>query len=813
MVQRAIREPIRESERAQRAAAVYGYALLALLVAKLARAIEQSARMEALDHWLALPFTLGLDVVVGAALGLAALGLARLRGAWFRLAAWALLLPLALLLPADLLSHRLTGAPLTVQRLRGDEGATLADLGLLGTDDLALGIAGIALGVLGVWAALRWLGRARWLQRLATLRGLAAALLASSLLHAACVSLRFDGGELAEQPVVELIASIVEPRTLTGLALSDEQWRALHRSRKTERAPAVPELPDERPRNAIIFLAEGIDYGHTGFSPRFAGHPRPGDEDLPNPTPNLTRRHAAHGLLFDRYYANWHASIQAIFSVVCSQFPPLQGDIVRIKPRIDCGQLSEVARARGMTAGLFHGGFFSFYDKLALLGRRGFSIELDAAELAQQSKRQKHEWGIDDRAVVEAMLKWVDAQPKGEPFFALIIPITAHYPYWTPRDFKKPFKGASREHKFLNAVAFQDEVLEQLARGLEKRGLYEDTVIAWLGDHGHYVNEPKRITPGLRGFYEPNLHTPLVLLSPKLFKSTRERVSKRLGSHIDLLPTMLDAVRLAADPRHDGQSLLSPRFEPRRVFFGAENGRFVGFIDGQEKVTVEMRGTRAELYDLAADPDELKNLAPSRGAEVAVLREDAVRFARAVTARIHRARELSEELSVEQVYDLFMDHASAALKRPDGSTLACGSGRHAACEGTGPLMREHAGTMQREARRCLMVAVPADGELSLTVQDPDTLALISSTMAVLPDDADPDTRFELLATTDGRTNKVASVGRTVKLVRLEHPRPRREFRLTLRQRLIAKRPPADGGEPEPPEPRELCLQLTALVGD
>jgi hypothetical protein len=810
----SIRELISAStpEHADRRAAVYGYALAGLVFFKLARGIEQSVRMDSLEHWLSLPFTLGLDLVVAVGFGALGIGLARIvRGSWFRVAASAVLLPLALLMPADLLSHRLTGAPLTVPRLRGDEGATMKDLGLLGADDFALGIGGIVLCVAGLWAALRFLGRHAFVRRLASPRALLATATIGVALHGAGVALHLDEGELAEQPVVAMLASFAEPAALSGLALTDAQWRELIRAKKIKAAPSAPALPDDRPRNAIIFLAEGIDYGHTGFAPRFSGQPRARDKNLPNPTPNLRRRHADHGLLFDRYYANWHASIQAIFSVTCSAFPPLQGDIVRIKPRIDCGQLSEVARARGMRAGLFHGGLFSFYDKLALLGRRGFSIELDAAELAQKSKRQKHEWGIDDRAVVEATLKWIDSQ-KGKPFFALIIPITAHYPYWTPREFKKPFKGGSREMKFLNGVAFQDEVLELLAQGLEKRGLYDDTVIAWLGDHGHYVGEPKRVTPGLRGFYEPNIHTPLVLLNPKLFKNQKQRVSRRLGSHIDLLPTMLDAVHLADDPRHDGQSLLSPRFEPRRVFFGAENGRFVGFIDGNDKVAVEVRGKRAELYDLAKDPDELSNLAGDRRAEVEKLRLDAVKFARAVQARIAAAPELSEKLSPGQVYDLFSDHAAVSITAPDRTVTSCGRGRDAACPSTGPVMSQHAGTVQREQRRCLIVKVPGEGQLSLEVHDPDTLALLSSTLAVLPDKASQDARFIAFATVDGKPSEPVTVGRSAPVMRVEHPRPRRSFRITLEQKVTKKPPPIDAAvdEAPPPEPREVCVQLSAL---
>jgi hypothetical protein len=685
------------------------------------------------------------------------------------------------------------------------------------------------LGLIAVAFALRWLPRVGWLVRAARLRVLLAALVLGGVLHVVGDALGTTG-ELRDQPVVELLASLVEPSELEGLALTDAEWRALNRSALKQPAAPAPVLPESRPRNVIIFLAEGIDYGHTGFAPRFNGKPLKRDKKpLGNPTPNLVRRQADHGVVFDRYYANWHASIQAIFSVVCSQFPPMQGDIVRLKPRIDCGEFSEVMRARGLLPGLFHGGLFSFYDKLALLGRRGYAVELDAAELLQTSKRAKNQWGIDDRAVVDATLDWIDTLPKSKPFAALLIPITAHYPYWVPRDFKKPFKGISREDRFLSAVAFNDQVIEQLARGLEKRGIYDDTLIAWLGDHGHYVGEPKRVTSGLRGTYEPNLHTPLVLLNRKLFPKSlpeAERRIARLGSHIDLVPTLLDALRLARDSRHDGQSLLSQKFEPRRVFFGSDSGRYVGFIDGQKKITTEVRRKRMEYYDLEADPDEVQDLSKTHAAEADLMAKDAVRFARAVQARIAAAPELSEKLSVDQVNDLFVANAAVSVRHADGTVEACGGGGRARCEEVGAPLRIESGKVQREMRRCVMVRVPLEDEILLDVTDRDTLALLSGTRVAIPGSLKDDPRFAVKVTTDGQKGKAVYVSKAGTALP-GHPRPRKSIQFAIRRRAVvfpfavpkAARPGPDASDkdasadaqlPAPPPPtEEVCLQLTS----
>ena len=781
-----------------------GYVAGMVVLAKLARGVELTFRLHSARPWLILPVTLGQDALLLGAVGLLGYGLGKLRAPRTRLLLTLLLLvPIGLLLPADVVSQLLTGRPITVQRLRGDEGATLKDLNLLDTGDLLGGIAGITLALVLLWIALRWGARSALLRRWARPRSLLVTMLlgfCASLAQSALVP-RTHG--LDEQPVFVLLGSFVG-HDLSGVALSDTQWRALLApSEGLTPPPEAPALPAQRPKNVVIFAAEGIPFKDTGFDPGF-NRPRPGDERKgaiwPNPTPNLTRRAAQHGLVFDRYYANWHASIQAIFSIVCSAFPPMSGDIVRIKPRIDCGELSESMKRGGVTSGLFHAGQFSFYNKLALLGRRQYAIELDSEELVKTSKRSRQQWGIDDRAMTDATLAWVDSLPKGKPFAALLIAISAHYPYWVPRDFKRPFKGNARHERFLNAVAFQDQAFEELVRGFEQRGLYEDTLFVWLGDHGHYVAEPERETPGLRGFYEPNLHTPLLLLNPRLFPESlpaKSRVNGRLASHVDLLPTMLDVLGIAPDPRHMGQSLLSPGFEQRRMYFGADDGHYAGFIEGWHKYALELRTGRSEYYDLRSDPDELRDLSAREPARMHGYREDALRFARGLQARIEQAPVLEEAVSVVKVYDLFMEHVRVASGERDHA-LPCTSGRNPSCAGIGEVLRLATKRVQWEKRRCVMVRMPAQGVVELTVTAPDVLDLLTGTMVALPNQPKDRQNVRVTTTADDRRPDLQILTPEA-AIHVRHPKAKQQLRFAFEQL------------PGATTPAEVCLQLTALV--
>jgi hypothetical protein len=789
------------------AAGPVGYVAGLALLAKLARVLELAQRSSSWRPWLLLPAVIGQDLVLIAAIGMLAHGLGRWRRPRLRLLLTLLpLVPIALLLPADVVSHMLTGKPITFQRLRGDEGATLADLHLLAKGDLIGGLLGIAFALLALWPALKYADRVGWLRRWARPRMLLVTLVFGFAASIAQARLLPRAQGLPDQPVFVLLESFTDPSELGGVALSQGQWRALlEPGIAVPPSPPPPKVLGPHPKNVVIFLAEGIPFKGTGFDPRFADQTvRRRGKPLPNPTPNLLRRYQQHGMLFNRYYANWHASIQALFSIVCSAFPPLGGDIVRVKPRIDCGELSQVLEAHHVTPGLFHSGQFNFYNKLALLGRRGYAVELDAEELAKTSPRASHEWGIDDRAMVDATLHWVDSLPRDQPFGALLITITPHYPYWVPPDFGRVFKGGGREDRFFNAVAFLDTVFEQLLQGFEQRGRYDDTLFVWLGDHGHYVNEPERETPGLREFYEPNLHTPLVLINSRMFPSgltAKERVNSRLGSHSDLMPTILDALGLPSDPRHQGRSLLGTQFDSQRVFFGAEDGKFVGFIEGNDKFVVETRTKRTEYYDLKQDPEERHDRAERFPERMQRYADDAILFARGAQARIDSAPVLDERVSVSNVYELFMQHVTARLQATDDQPAqTCARAKDGpTCPGLGaPTLRIEAGRYQGEPRRCVMVKVPEQGRIELSVTDRDTLDLLTGTIVALPGKAKGAPRFRIETEADGQKQPVVYLTADG-AVRPHHPKARKRLSFAFVRE----------GNPKA-KPTEVCLELTTL---
>jgi len=106
--------------------------------------------------------------------------------------------------------------------------------------------------------------------------------------------------------------------------------------------------------------------------------------------------------------------------------------------------------------------------------------------------------------------------------------------------------------------------------------------------------------------YSENLETPAILYQPALFKP------KTIGfptSHVDILPTLLDAMRISYPPKaFDGESLFKNRTKREPIFFyGLEES--VSSVDSHLiKVQYSLKKKRGWAFDLRLDPDEMNPL-------------------------------------------------------------------------------------------------------------------------------------------------------------------------------------------------------------
>jgi arylsulfatase A-like enzyme len=368
----------------------------------------------------------------------------------------------------------------------------------------------------------------------------------------------------------------------------------------TETLVDVTKLPLQRP-NVVLVVLESASMRLTGL-----WNGRPQD------TPRLLEM-SKHGLAFDQYYTASPVSMKSLFALTCSSYPHTVPQAeTYTNPSIDCLSISELLKDRGYRTGLFHGGRFSYTRKDAYFRQRRYDVMRDAAVLKHRSQYATVPWGVDDRAVIDDAIDWLEEGNAQAPFFLNVIFLAPHEPY-VVNDSPEPFGKKTDVNRYRNATLFVDSQVGRLWDWVTAHGKADNTLFVIVGDHGEAFGEhPGDFLHGGR-IYDTAVRTPLLLVNPRLFAGQR---SDRVGNHVDLVPTVLDLLGIPKPPRHQGASLLRG-YQPHMIYFYADWQRhYLGLRDGQWKYIYNVDRERHELFDLTQDQVEQTNLAYRYPAQV-----------------------------------------------------------------------------------------------------------------------------------------------------------------------------------------------------
>ncbi len=322
-------------------------------------------------------------------------------------------------------------------------------------------------------------------------------------------------------------------------------------------------------------------------------------------------RFAAAGRVFTEARAHNVITLPSHANILTGLLPFQHGlrDNSGSKLSPDVPTLATRLKARGYATGAFVSAFP--LDARWGLGR-GFDVYddrypkgIDTGQFRFTERR-----GAD---TVAAALGWWRKQPPGKRFLWVHV-FEPHAPYEPP----PPFDAEYADAPYLGEVATADAALAPLLD--EVLAAREAPALAFLtGDHGESLGDHGELTHGLFA-YDATLRIPLVVVGPRVAPGR----DPRPAGHIDIVPTILDALGLPPDPALPGRSLLSPddpAADARVVYYfealSANLNRgwapLFGVVRGGLKyIDLPIR----ELYDLPADPGEKENLAPAREDEV-----------------------------------------------------------------------------------------------------------------------------------------------------------------------------------------------------
>jgi arylsulfatase A-like enzyme/Tfp pilus assembly protein PilF len=266
-------------------------------------------------------------------------------------------------------------------------------------------------------------------------------------------------------------------------------------------------------------------------------------------TPNLDRM-AKQAIVFTRAYSQvplTTASHTTILTGTYPQFNHVNDFGVPLSPRLP--YLPDLLHQQGYQTGAFVGSLIlDPLDGTAPGFDRGFDV-YDAGFHLRRHGADRYKT-VERRAevVVDRALGWLSQVPNG-PFFLWVHLYDAHDPYDPPPPYKERFASQAYDGE----IAYSDTCVGKLLDALRKHGIYDETLIAVMADHGESLGAHGESTHGVF-LYDETLHVPLLIKLP-LNHWAAKRIETR-ASLVDVSPTILAAAGLNLPPEMQGQSLL-----------------------------------------------------------------------------------------------------------------------------------------------------------------------------------------------------------------------------------------------------------------
>jgi arylsulfatase A-like enzyme/Tfp pilus assembly protein PilF len=325
---------------------------------------------------------------------------------------------------------------------------------------------------------------------------------------------------------------------------------------------------------------------------------------------------AGEGLRLTRTYASAPLTLPSHASIMTAASPPVHGvrnnSLFRLGDRLPT--LAGVLKSAGYRTGAFVGAFvldarfglnrgFDVYDDRHL--EKGIGDAAEGAERrAEDVVRPATAWILSGDSPVPSPES--PAPSPASPWFAWVHLYDPHEPYRAPEPY------ASRYEPYDAEVAYTDATVGRLVDALRAAGQLDRTLVVVTADHGESLGEHGEQTHGVF-VYESAMRVPALLWAGSRIGQRAYDGAARL---IDLAPTMLDLLGVAAPATFEGESLLpavnAPRSNRPPVYVEAMDANLTrnwapltGLVAGGYKL-VDL--PVPELYDLAGDPGETTNL-------------------------------------------------------------------------------------------------------------------------------------------------------------------------------------------------------------
>jgi arylsulfatase A-like enzyme len=331
---------------------------------------------------------------------------------------------------------------------------------------------------------------------------------------------------------------------------------------------------------------------------------------------------ASESIVFERAYATMATTLPSHASMFTGRYPLEHGILANLVHggrlfgwKKDMLSFAQVAKDEGYTTA-------GFIAAAPLKAATGISLGFD-----HWSEPELREYIAEE--MIDQVVPWVE-EHADERFFLFLHFYDPHWKHKPP----EPYRSMREVNRYCGEIRYTDAQLGVFFDKLDELGLFENTIVILVSDHGEGLNQHNWASHGL--VWEEQLRVPMMIRLPGGRRGRGEHPARfePIVSLVDLFPTVMARMKPYRTPlalrfleQATGVDVLDPTFASRPVFaqrtkreVAKDPGTMYALADEDWKY-IYLPEQGDQLYDRRGDPHELEDLAQARPDETAGVRE------------------------------------------------------------------------------------------------------------------------------------------------------------------------------------------------
>jgi choline-sulfatase len=344
---------------------------------------------------------------------------------------------------------------------------------------------------------------------------------------------------------------------------------------------------------------------------------------------------AARGTVFDRAFTFWPKTRGSFVMMMTGRRPSQNGYSGTHQVLLDFNPtLASVLKQAGYRTA-------AILDNPNLAAQHGYARGFDTYRETWEEKALDSEMART-RAITEDGIEYLRAAAPDQPFFLWLHYVNPHAPYTPPSPFDRAFTAGSEKGPVLpvavsgfhggvkkdwavpgkslayyiaqydGEIAAVDQEVGRVLEALAASPAGGRTAVVLTSDHGESLGEHDYYFDHGEDLFDPCLEIPLVVTLPG---APAGRRASELTSTLDLVPTVLDAVKVSYPPDLAGTSVLPAvtggTVAGRERLFAENDRKLKATFDARFKLVatpVDSGADRLALYDRERDPKETRDV-------------------------------------------------------------------------------------------------------------------------------------------------------------------------------------------------------------